>query len=385
MSKHFHKPKPDYNQPHSKNLLQSDMNPQLLKSYVAFVNKECGKLFNLINVADPDTTLAHNNRRVANLTNVEIGEIIGTTTAAEISKFRQSLGTEFMKQKSAIAHQGVLCCAHLESSYHNSLLSRLENTPEYLKLKLTGDPYELLKWIFTTFIHKSDKMTYLDVLHGANKELCTISQGPTEDINVYNARFDVLLNHYLRCRRNYIEFQLKKDSNNQIDPYNNGSLSIFDTLSMRRIIIPTTIPTAQDITIPGWNPANTTEHFLNNAILVHHYILSLNQVYSEAVTAFKNDSRNKLKYTDLSEAKNYIIGYVNCMRPSIQKPKLAYSTGEFKCFICKDPSHRASECPDRRMNGDRVSKNDSITISNSTSSDLPKKKKKLVKKDNTSK
>ena len=384
MSKHFHKSKPDYNQPHSKNLLQSDMNPHSLKSYVAFINKECGKQFNLINVADPDTTLAHNNKRDASLSNAEISEIIGTTTAAEISKFRQTLGTEYMKQKSTIAHQGVLCCAHLESSYHNSLLSRLENTPEYLKLKLIGDPYELLKWIFNTFIHKSDKMTYLDVLHGANKELCIISQGSTEDINVYNSRFDVLLNHYLRCRRNYIEFQLKKDSNNQTDPCNNGSLSIFDTLSLRRII-PTTIPAAQDIVIPAWNPANTTEHFLNNAILVHHYILSLNQVYSEAVTAFKNDSRNKLKYTDLNEAKNYIIGYVSCMRPPTLKPKLAYSTGEFKCFICKDPTHRASECPDRRMNGDRVSKNESITISNSTSSDPPKKKKKLVKKDNTSK
>ena len=368
----------------SKHLFRSDMLPQSLKLYVAFINKECGKLFNLINVADPDTTIAQNNKRDSSLTNSEIIEIIGTSTASEIGKFRQTMGTEFLKQRSIIAHQGVLCCAHLESSFHNSLMSRLENSPEYLDLKLKGDPYELLKWIFTTFIHKSDKSTYLDVLHNANKELCIISQGASEDINVYHSRFDVILNHYLRSRRNYIEYQLKKDSNNDLDTFNNGSLSVFDTLSMRKITVHT-VPAGQDI---AWNPANTTEHFLNNAILVHHYILSLNQVYSEAVTAFKNDSRSKMKFTDLNEAKNFIIGYVNCMRPSAQRPKLAYAAGEYKCFICKDPSHKAYECPSNPLNSknkDRVSNNDSIIISNSISGEPSKKKKKIIKKDNTSK
>jgi len=365
-------------------LLDSSMSPQAVITYMKFIDNQCGTLFNLINVTDPNNKIRDNNKVDTTLSDADIINIIGSRSLTEITKFRQSIGSDYMKQNSNIIQRCVLCCNHLEYSFSKSMQSRLMNIEEYIQLKRKGDPYILMQWIFSTFIHKSDKSTYLDVLHKSHKDFSAISQGPGEEINLYNSRFDITLNHYLRSRYNYIQFQLDKDSNNNLPPTNNGSLSIFDTLSLRTIVavVPTDLAVhniAALPVIPGWNPANTTDHFLNNAILVHHYMLSLNSYFSEAFASFKNDSRSKLKFTDLAEAKEYVIGYLRSQRPSTQRPNMAYSTAVFKCYTCGEPGHSSRKCPNQHMNDkikDPPPNRSSVTIS-STSDEPSKKKKKF--------
>ena len=371
--------------------LDPNQSPQAIVNYKKFINSECGKLFNLLDVSNPDLKIAVNNKVKTDLSDADVTALIGSRSMNEITKFRSSMANEYMKKQSIIEQSGILCCSYIETTFSKHMQSRVINLDEYLEKKNAGDPYMLLQWIFSTFIHKSDKSTYLDILLKAHKEFTNIIQQQSEDISTFNARFDIILNHYLRSRYNYIHLQLKKDSNNNEPTFNNGSLSVFDTLSLRKIT-PVAVPVndAQDLPfIPGWNPANTTDHFLNNAILVSHYINAINTRHSEATTAFRNDSRDSMKYTDLGLAKEYVIGYVSLQRPSLSKPHVAYSTNyegnkEFKCYCCGSTDHAAYSCPKRfqNKNKDIPIKQDSVTITDSNHIEPPyKKKKKFIKKE----
>lgn len=123
------------------------------------------------------------------LANNQISRILDSNTNSEITIFRQNIASDFMKQQSVIIQKGLLCCAHLESTFS----PRLETLEECMELKVKGgDRYNILRRICSTSIYNSHKSTYLDVQH---KDFTNIMQNQ----NAFRSRFDVLLNKSMIC------------------------------------------------------------------------------------------------------------------------------------------------------------------------------------------
>lgn len=87
-------------------------------------------------MVDPNIKIEDNNKVKTNLNDTEIINLIGSRTTSEISKFRQNMitdymATDYMKQRSHIEQQGILCCSFIEETFFKSMHSRITNIEEY--------------------------------------------------------------------------------------------------------------------------------------------------------------------------------------------------------------------------------------------------------------